>query len=125
MIWVLNIGKYILAQWAIGLVIALVQGFHLVNWMNATFLVGLVIFILSGIYYLKCQNAYGGFSRSMKKFIFAIVELFTHTDHTQQRKKLNESNTAQPDLRKGSEALVASIITMAVIYLMVGLFYSV
>ena len=122
MIWVLNIGKYVLAQWAIGLVIALFQGFHMVNWMNATFLVGLVVFILSGIYYLKCQNAYGGFSRSMKKFIFAVIELFTRTDHTQQRKKLNQQEATQPDLGKGSEALVASVITMAVVYLIIWLF---
>lgn len=118
----LNIVKYLLAQWAIGFAIAVFQGFDVVHWIDATFIVGLAMFVLSGIYYLKCQNAYRGFVHAMKKFIFAVIELFTRSDHTDQRRKLNEQKKAESDLLKGSEMFVASAITVASVYLFLWLF---
>ena len=107
-----RIGTWVVGLLGVGLIITAVQGFSFSRWLDAAFLSAVFGLILSGTYYLNRQKAYQGIGNSMKKFIYACIELFSRKDYTRQREALNRQTTSNPDLLDGCEGIVASAAIM-------------
>ena len=107
--YAVKLGKCIGVIYLISLIFAFVRGFSLLEWINASFIVAMLMFVLSGIYYLNAQGAYIRLGHSMKKFYYAIVELFSAKDYSKERQKMAEYTPRKVKLAKESEMTVASV----------------
>ena len=106
---------------AVSFAITAQRGFGLRQYLDASFLVGLVGLIGSGFYYLASQRAFAGLGASVQKFGYAIVELFSKKDFTEQRRTVNAAGKQSEHVRKNCEYFVGSALIMLVDFVIIYL----
>ena len=107
-----TIALYFTALAGASLLLTVLQGFTPLRWADTAFLIALPALVLSGFYYLARQKAYRELGNTMKKFLWAVMELFGGRDHTRQRQAMREERRPEEDLLRGCEAFVASAILL-------------
>ena len=110
--YVFKVCKGIGLIYLISLIFAFVRGFSFLEWINVSFLASLAMFAFSAIYYLNAQGAYTRLGHSMKKFYYAIVELFSNKNFAEERRKIAEYKPKKIAIYKESEMTVASVVVI-------------